>query len=281
MALIVDDSIVETSSTTGTGALTLLGAVTGFKNFGSVMTSPSDTCYYLIEAIDGSGNRTGEWETGLGTYSASNTLTRTTVHKSSNADAAVNFSAGTKRVMISATAAYLAILPTAQVQDVPVPAAAMKARTTNGAATGSSETATNKIMVESLDFDQSTDEFAQFQIAMPKSWNEGTVTAKFIWTATTTGDVVWGIQGIALSDDDILDSAFGTAQTVTDSVTAANDVMHSAFTSAMTIGGTPAERDLVVFQVYRDADNGSDTLAADAKLLAVVVQVTTNAKDDS
>lgn len=107
MALIVDDSVVETSTTTGTGALTLAGAVTGFRAFSSVMTSPSDTCYYLIEAIDGSGNRTGEWETGLGTYSGANTLTRTTTHKSSNANAAVSFSAGTKRVMICATASYL------------------------------------------------------------------------------------------------------------------------------------------------------------------------------
>jgi hypothetical protein len=278
VALIVDDSIVETSSTTGTGALTLLGAVTGFKTFGTVMTSPSDTCYYLIEAIDGSGNRTGEWEAGLGTYSASNTLTRTTVHKSSNANAAVSFSAGTKRVMICATAAYL----TTEVQDVPIPAASMKARTTNGAAAGSAESATNKILIETFDFDASTDEFVQFYFPMPKSWNEGTVTAKFIWYGPGgTGNVVWGIQAVALSDDDVLDTAFGTAQTVTDGVTATTDVMHSAFTSAITIAGTPAERDLVVFQVYRDADNGSDTLASDAKLLAVVLQFTMNAKDDS
>jgi hypothetical protein len=107
MALIVEDSIVETSTTTGTGALTLAGPVTGFRAFSAVMTSPSDTCYYLIEGIDGSGNRTGEWETGLGTYSGANTLTRTTPQRSSNSNAAVSFSAGTKRVMICATRTYL------------------------------------------------------------------------------------------------------------------------------------------------------------------------------
>jgi hypothetical protein len=275
MVLIVDDRVVETSTTTGSGDLTLAAAVTGFKRFSAVMAT-NDTCHYMIEAIDGSGNATGEWEVGLGTYSAANTLTRTTVYKSSNANAAVTLSAGTKRVSIIASARFL----TQSTWDMPVPASAMKPRTSSGAAAGSSETATNKIMVESLDFDQSTDEFAQFMVPMPKSWNEGTVTAKFIWTATTTGDVVWGLQGVAISDDDVLDAAFGTAQTVTDSVTAANDVMHSAFTSAVTIAGTPAERDLVIFQVYRDADNGSDTLAADAKLLAVVLQLTVNAADD-
>jgi hypothetical protein len=167
------------------------------------------------------------------------------------------------------------------VQSTPVLAAAMKPRATNGAAVGSVETTTNKVMVETLDFDASADEFAQFYFPMPKSWNEGTVTAQFIWTATNTGNVVWGIQGLALSDDDALDTAFGTAVTVTDGVTAANDVMQSAFTSAVTIGGTPAEGDFVIFQVYRDADNGSDTCAVDAKLLGIRLNFTTNASDDS
>ena len=116
---------------------------------------------------------------------------------------------------------------------------------------------------------------------MPKSWNESTVTAQFYWTATTTGDAVWGCRAVALSNDDALDTAFGTAQTVTDSVTAANDLMISAATSAITIGGTPAEGDMVVFEFYRDADNGSDTLAADAKLIGVKLNITTNAADDS
>lgn len=107
MPLIVDDSIVETSTTTGTGDFTLAGAVTGFRTFADVCTT-GDRVFYLIEGIDGSGNRTGEWETGWGTYSGANTLARTTVQKSSNANAAVSFSAGTKRVMISLTAGGVA-----------------------------------------------------------------------------------------------------------------------------------------------------------------------------
>lgn len=104
MPRIAEDRVLETTTTTGTGALTLAGAVTGFRAFSAVMTSPSDTCYYGIEAVDGSGVPTGEWETGLGTYSAANTLTRTTVLESSNSGAAVSFSAGTKRVFICALA---------------------------------------------------------------------------------------------------------------------------------------------------------------------------------
>lgn len=173
---------------------------------------------------------------------------------------------------------------TGGVQSTPILASAMTPRTTSGAASGSTETTTNKIMLSTLDFDPSTDEFAQFMFPMPKSWNEGTITAQFIWTAsagTATHVVVWGIQGVAISDDDVLDAAFGTAQTVSDALTATGDVMQSAFTSAMTIGGTPAEGDLVCFQVYRDADNGSDTLAADAKLIGIRLNFTTNASDDS
>lgn len=94
MAHIIEDRVRETTTTTGTGAITLAGAATGFRAFSSVMSSPSDTCYYVI-----SGG--AEWEVGLGTYSAANTLTRTTVLRSSNANAAVSFSAGTKDVYIT------------------------------------------------------------------------------------------------------------------------------------------------------------------------------------
>ncbi len=167
-------------------------------------------------------------------------------------------------------------------QSIPIPAAAMTSRTTNGAAAGSTETTTNKIMLITLDYDASTAEYGQFVIpAMPKSWNESTITARFIWTATNTGNVIWGIQAVALTDDDAADTAFGTAQTVTDGVTAANDIMKSAETSAVTIGGTPAEGDMVVFQVYRDAANGSDTCTVDAKLIGVELFVTTNAANDA
>lgn len=108
MALIIANRVKETSTTTGTGALTLAGAMTGFSAFSSRMTSPSDTCYYTIQAVDANGAPTGSWECGLGTYSASNTLTRTTVKQSSNSDAAVSFAAGTKQVWIDLEASQYA-----------------------------------------------------------------------------------------------------------------------------------------------------------------------------
>ena len=96
---------METTITTGTGALTLAGAVAGFRAFSGKMTSPSDTCFYMIEAVDANGIPTGDWETGIGTYTGASTLTRTTVSRSSNADAIVTLAAGTKRVAIADIAA--------------------------------------------------------------------------------------------------------------------------------------------------------------------------------
>lgn len=89
MALVIADRVRETSTTTGTGTLTLAGAVSGFQTFSTAIGN-TNTCYYTI--VNGS-----EWEVGLGTVAAG-TLARTTVLKSSNAGSAVNFSAGTKDV---------------------------------------------------------------------------------------------------------------------------------------------------------------------------------------
>lgn len=100
MAHIREPRVLETTTTTGTGALTLAGAMTGFRTFASVCAT-NDTCIYYIEAVDSNGNATGDFEAGFGTYSAANTLTRTTVLRSSNSNAAVSLAAGTKRVGIT------------------------------------------------------------------------------------------------------------------------------------------------------------------------------------
>ena len=87
MALVVKDRVQETSTTTGTGSLTLLGAVTGFQTFSSAIGN-TNTTYYTIQ-------NGAEWEVGIGTVSAG-ALSRDTVLESSNSGSLVNFSAGTK-----------------------------------------------------------------------------------------------------------------------------------------------------------------------------------------
>lgn len=164
-----------------------------------------------------------------------------------------------------------------------MPAGAMTPTSTNGAAATTEELATNDVMLVYLAFDDSTRENACFQIQMPKSWNEGTLVCQFVWKCgATSGDVIWGIQAVAFADDDALDTAFGTAVEVTDTAGgAADDCMISDETSAMTVAGSPSAEELVVFKVYRDAADGSDTLSGDAELLGVKIHYTTNAGTDS
>lgn len=185
----------------------------------------------------------------------------------------------TRRTTVSALAAGSAVVQ--GTHTIPVPAAAMVSRASNGPSPGTTESTTNKVMSRTLDFDKDADEFAQISIPMPKSWNEGTVLVQPIWTSTGTGDVVWAFQAQYQRDDDPLDGAWGSAISVTDTVTAANDRMVGAFSSAITPAGTGGNECSLLIQVSRDADNVSDTCTADAKLLGIRVKYTVNAGDDS
>jgi hypothetical protein len=94
MALVINDRVKETSTTTGTGTLSLAGAETGYEGFVAGIGT-TNTTYYAIEL-----NSAGEWEVGIGTVTDAtpDTLSRDTVISSSNGDALVDFSAGTKNV---------------------------------------------------------------------------------------------------------------------------------------------------------------------------------------
>ena len=95
MALVVADRVKETTTTTGTGTVTLAGAVTGFQSFSVI--GNGNTTYYTIAGQTGS-----EWEVGIGTYTSSGTtLSRDTVLASSNAGSLVSFSSGTKDVFVT------------------------------------------------------------------------------------------------------------------------------------------------------------------------------------
>ena len=104
MAFILNDRVKETSTTTGTGAFTLAGAVSGFETF-SAGIGGSNTTYYCIFH-----NGTTEFEVGFGTLnSGASTLTRTYIISSSNSDAAVNFSAGSKEVFCTVPGAKIGL----------------------------------------------------------------------------------------------------------------------------------------------------------------------------
>jgi hypothetical protein len=103
MALLVNDRVKETSTTTGTGSFTLAGAVTGFETFSSAIGNTNTTYYAIVNTTN------GEFEVGLGTVGAG-TLSRDTILSSSNSDAAVDFAAGTKNVFCTLPASKSVIL---------------------------------------------------------------------------------------------------------------------------------------------------------------------------
>jgi hypothetical protein len=102
MALVIANRVKETTTTAGTGTVTLLGASTGFQSFAVI--GDANTTYYTIASQTGN-----EWEVGIGTYSTTGTtLARTTVLSNSSATqpSALNFAAGTKDVFVTYPSEY-------------------------------------------------------------------------------------------------------------------------------------------------------------------------------
>jgi hypothetical protein len=165
-----------------------------------------------------------------------------------------------------------------------VPAGAMITATTSGAATGSLEAATNDQNYKVFDFDASADEHVHFQVAMPKGWDEGTVTYQVWWssTATDTDGVAWALQGVALSDNEAIDASWGTAVVVTDDAqSAAGEVYVTSASAAVTIAGTPAEGDVVFFRLFRDVSDANDDMTEDARLIGIKLFYTVAAANDA
>jgi hypothetical protein len=151
-----------------------------------------------------------------------------------------------------------------------IPASAWIPKTTAGCGVDSRETTTNDQNFDELLFDTGSDEFADALVVMPSNYNNGTITARFYWTAASgSGTVEWAIQGRAFANDDALDTAAGTKQAVNDTLIAANDMHITSATSACTIGGTPAANTPIQFTIYRDVSE--DSLAVDARLLGVEI----------
>ena len=173
------------------------------------------------------------------------------------------------------------------VHDIWVPASAMYPNTTNGAEVASTtEVSAGKPELRTLNFSPTAGpEKAQFNIAMPNSWDEGTITAEFYWvpggSGTTSDGVTWSIAGVALSNDGAHNTAFGTKVEADDLFIAQNDLHISPTTPAMTVAGSPAAGDITYFQVAREIADSNDDLNQDAKLIGVKLHFTTEAGTDA
>lgn len=197
----------------------------------------------------------------------------------------VNVNGTEKRWTGSAYVAVTADVDTRGKQAIYIPAAAIAPSVAGGcAALAKIASAASQPDISTLDFDPTTQEYAQFSLVMPKKWNEGTVTFKAHWShaATTTNfGVVWDLQAVAVGDDDAIATAFGTAQTSTDTGGTTNDLYNSPESSAITVGGSPGAEEMVFFRLSRVTGNGSDTMAVDARLHGITLYITTDASTDA
>lgn len=165
-----------------------------------------------------------------------------------------------------------------------LPARAWEKRQTNGPADASQETTTSKVMITTLSFDAAVAEYAQCSMRLPDSWDGGTLIGQVCWehgTASTNFGTAWYLRATSAGDGESLDSAWGTAQVMTDTGGAADTMYTTAKSAAITIGGSPAAGHVIKLEIYRDPAHASDTLAVDAGLWGVTVQYTTSKANDN
>jgi hypothetical protein len=141
---------------------------------------------------------------------------------------------------------------------------------------------TNGPELKCLDFADGADDFAQFTVSFPKSWNEGTVTFQAFWTVTgtNTGTVAWGLSGVAFADNADQNAAFGTNVVATAKAFSgtSNDMTVSAVSEAVTIANAAVDT-MTYFQIMRDIS--ADTQSGAARLLGIKLFFTTDAANDA
>jgi len=190
---------------------------------------------------------------------------------------------GTGEVQATDAADATAAVKIAGKETMWIPATAFYLPTTNPAEAATVETTAVRPELKVLDFDASTNQYAQFAIAMPKSWDLGVVTFQAFWSpsSTDTGDMLLGLQGVGVANDATSDVTFDAAVDVTDTAGGAvEDVMVSPVSGNVTVKGVAADT-YTYFQVARNATSGSDTFTGDVRLLGIKLFYTTDAANDA
>ncbi len=175
-------------------------------------------------------------------------------------------------------------------QTIWIPAEIMRPSATAGCAVlANVETQAGRTDMNVLDFDTTAEQHAQFNIAMPKRWNLGTVTFQAFWTVSAAGTggqdgVAWGLEAVAVTADGTIDVAYGSEIVVgIDAEQTLEDLWVTAESGAVTIAGTPADDDLCFFQISRVTGSSSplDDMDADARLLGIKLFYTTDIGSDA
>ena len=263
----------------GIGDVTLTGTETLTNK---TLTSPK----IGTSILDTSGNElllltaTGSAVSEFTLANAGTGVSGPTLSATGETNVGININPKGTGVLKSGTAA----IKIAGLETIWVPASAMYATTTNGGSAEQIETTALRPDMKVMDFADSADDHAQFSVAFPKSWNEGTVTYQCFWTPSTTntGNCIFGLQGVAVGDGDTIDVAFGTAVNVTDAgIGTIEDQQVSPVSGDVTIAGSPAVDQQTYFQIFRDANVGGDTYTGVARLLGIKIFFTTDAANDA
>ncbi len=173
-----------------------------------------------------------------------------------------------------------------QVVDVWIGAASMRGRVTAGAGDSNGlaerrELATNDVNIDFMAFDAASAEHAYFNVTWPAGWNNGTVKFTLYWTnaaGLTTETIDFDLAAVAFANDNPLDTAFGTAQNVTDTWLAQDDLHITAQSAAITIAGAPAAGEFIVFNLSRDV--AADNLTGDCQVLGILLELTRTSIQD-
>ena len=262
---------------------------------GTVLTIPTGTTNVDVVGDFTAGTLNADGDTAAGDsaaigYTAAEGLILTgqgstndvTIKNDADADV-IEIPTGTTNVTIAGTLDVGgAKAKVAGLETIYVPAAAMYPETTNGCSDLEQVELSNGPELKCLDFAAAADDFAQFQVIFPKSWNEGTVTfqAFFTVTGTNTGTVAWGLAGRSYADSADLNTAFGTQVVATAKAHSgtSNDIDVAAVSGAVTIAGAAADC-LTIFQIARDVS--ADSQSGAARLLGIKLFFTTDAANDA
>ena len=242
MALVINDRVKETTTTTGTGAISLGGAVTGFETFAAGIGN-SNTVYYCI-----AHQTAAEFEVGLGTLDGdSSDLTRTTVISSSNSDSADDFSAGTKDVFCTIPASKLIF------EDA-----------NNDATIGRNLTVTGDLTITGDDITMNTNTSGAALIGDGTNFNPVAISGDI--TIAANGTAAIG-SGVIVNADINSSAAIADSKLATISTAGKVDIGALEIDGATDIGGALADADLFIVD---DGANGTERKMAASRILTYV-----------
>ena len=203
---------------------------------------------------------------------------------SSNANARLAVGTNNQVIKSDGTDPSWGASPAVGKQTVWLPAAACRPTASNGAASlAGQETTSGRPDITYLAFDASSDEHCQFSIAFPEGWNESTLTYQVHWSQASNdnGGVSWGLQAVSITDNQTIDTAYGTAIVIDDTAHATTeDLMVSDESGALTVTGA-GTKELAYFRLFRDVSDTNDTMAADAWFIGLKLFYTTDAANDN